>query len=866
MINFLWPSLEARDPAAGSHFDKGMPMNNHPRSISCPDSRATRFPYRLAVLSLLLIATLRPAVLQAQSCSGLTPAFPVPENLWLDGIFRPGLSDLPGDQIPPERDSTGWENLTISGFDSGHEIFESLDVAGDYLYVAYNAGFSVWNIAGAANGEDPVRIDVRDGWNFTSCQQSSICGPFLSFPDPGEIGFLVEDVAVLAQGANHYIALSGRTPVGISLWQHNTDTGVVAPIYQETIRTSRQVRLAVVDSTIYALSGSDSGLAVYDLSRALAIDPCLEETGSDCPGVFLGNVGTSSEGRYLDILQRPAGELLIASSNGDVSGLGLELWELPDPATPGVATRLFTGLDNRTFGTAMFNYEGNDYLAALERDGSFNVIKIFNVNACGGGSCSLGAPVFSLDVPPRISTQFLTFSTSNGKPFLYYGLDGIFGGPKVEQLLDLTTLGRPGQDITEMTTGGPTYFDACAQDDLGYWAWYYPGNEFGLRNLSPRIGKFDSGTNFFYRAAGGLLDVHVWEPGFAISGTVTDAMTILGLQGRVAQLFDSVGNPVATAVTNASGGFRFPAVENGSYFAGTKPCDYQGELYDAQPWDGTTSPLGIGTEIEMSGGIPVIGIDFDLSTSCEPCLSARDPEAPEGGAAAGKVTRDPARAGGGGPGDPIEGITVTIYDPAGECKAITQTDAQGDYSCILDPGSYYVATKNNGLFYGNEIWPGNEPFDLDLCAADQLTIGDPISVPDGMIDFELPPAGAIAGTVTYNESSPAPIAGVSVEVYDSVGNRVMQAGTDENGDFMTNSNLPAGTYYAAAGPWPGFVSQRFGGQTCPYDGCNPVTSGTPILVAGDDVTMAIDFELKRIIAFIDGFESGDTSHWTNTTP
>ncbi len=497
-------------------------MNTHPRStryqaIQYPESKTTTMiAYRFAVLTLLLVSAIRPTVLQAQTCNGQTPAFAIPENLWIDGIFRPGETDLAGNQIPAERDSTGWDSIRPPGFSTGFEIFEGLDIAGDYLYVSYNAGFSVWNIAGAANAEDPVLIHARDGWNFFNCQQSAICWPFLSFPDYGEVDFLVEDVAVLAQGANHYIALSGRNPVGISLWRHNTGTNAVTPIYQDTTRTSRQVRMAVVDSTIYAISSSDAGLGVYDLTEALAIDPCIEESGSDCPGVFLGNVGTSSEGRYLDILQRSTEELLISSSNGDVNGLGLELWELPDPGNPGVATRLFNGLDNRTFGSALFRYEGNDYLAALERDGSFNVIKIFNVNACSGGSCSLGTPVFDdVGVPPRISNQFLTFSTSNDTPFLYYGLFGGFGGPKVEQLLDLTTLGRSGQNITEMTTGSPTYFDACEQDDLGYWAWYYPGNEFGLKNLSPRIGMFHPDSNFFYRAAGGVLDVHVWEAGIS---------------------------------------------------------------------------------------------------------------------------------------------------------------------------------------------------------------------------------------------------------------------------------------------------------------------------------------------------------------
>ncbi len=483
-------------------------MNAHPQS---------RIVHGFAVLTLLLTAAAQPATLRGQTCSGLEPAFAVPESLWLDGRFRPGATDLAGNQLPPERDSTGWMSLTVPGFSSGHEIFESLDVAGDYLYVAYNAGFSIWDISGA-NAEDPERIKVRDGWNFSDCQADPNCGPFLSFPDASKISFLVEDIDVLPDpgSSNVYVAVSGSDPVGMSLWQFDTATQSLTPIYQDTTRDSRQVRLASVaagrrGSTVYAFSSYGSGLAVYDLTQALAIAPCLEETGSDCPGVYRGNLGAVSTGRYLDVMQRPTGELLVATSNGNLSSQGLELWQVDDPSSPGAAVQLFSGLDDRTFGNALFSYEGNDYLAALERDGAFNVIKIFDINGCSGGPCSLGTPVFDgVGVPPRLSSQFLTFSTTGGTPFLYYGLVASFGGPKVEQLLNLRTLGHPGQNITEMTDGGPTYFDACELGDLDYWSWYYPGNEFGLRNMSPRIGKFNPDTNFFYRAAGGILDVHVY--------------------------------------------------------------------------------------------------------------------------------------------------------------------------------------------------------------------------------------------------------------------------------------------------------------------------------------------------------------------
>ncbi len=490
-------------------------MNRHPQS---------KIPYGLAVLTLLFTAAAQPTVLRG-GCSGRTPAFAVTENLWLPGVFKPGETDLPNNQIPPERDSTEWDSRTAPGFDSGHELFQSVDVHGSFLYVAYNAGFSIWNIAGATNAEDPVRIEVRDGWNFGFCQADPDCGPFLSFPGFGEIDFLVEDIDVLPQiggGPNVYIAVSGKDPVGISLWQFNTASGALTPVYQDATGDSRQVRLVEDGGRMYALSSYGGGLDVYDFTEALTQAPCLEEPGGPvtCPGVDLGNLGTIDEGRYLDVLTRPTGEVLVATTDGDSGTMHLELWEVGNLSSPASAVQRFNGLDLRTFGVAMFNYESNDYLAALEYNGSQNVINIFDISGCGGSPCSLGVPVFdNISVPPRISDQFLTFSMSGSTPFLHYGLFGALQGQQVEQLLDLTTLGRVGQNITEITDGGPTYFDTCQGQNIDYWPWYYTGNDFGFYNFNPRVGKFEG--NYFYRAAGGMLDVHI-RGGVAMPTIIVD--------------------------------------------------------------------------------------------------------------------------------------------------------------------------------------------------------------------------------------------------------------------------------------------------------------------------------------------------------
>ena len=467
---------------------------------------------------ILLMVVVAPAALQGQICGNRTPAMPVPEALWLERVIRPGLNGSPGAPLPAERDSTTWDSLRNPGFHNGWEIFEALDIAGDHLFVAYNAGVSVWNLAGAANAENPQRVAVRDGWNHPFCQMNPICSGWLAFAEPGgEDDFLVEDVDALASGQNVYVALAGKyLSLGTTLWEFNAVTEDLTPVYQDLTKISYQVRLVEVADTrgstrIYAYAANGQGVSVYDVSHALAVGPCLEETGASCPGVSLGDLGTIAGGRFLDVHQRPTGEILLAVTDGRSSNIELELWEITDPADPAAANQLFSGLDDDTFGTALFSYEGNDYLAVVERILPNNYVRIFNINACRGGSCSLGSPLFSFPVPAFSTPQSLTFSTSQATPFLHYGVLGNLVGAQVEQLFDLTTLGRPGQSITELTAGGPTYFDPCVNQNLGYWPWYYPGNEHGRKNLSPRMGKFHPDSKFFYRAARGVLDVHVWE-------------------------------------------------------------------------------------------------------------------------------------------------------------------------------------------------------------------------------------------------------------------------------------------------------------------------------------------------------------------
>ncbi len=443
--------------------------------------------------------------------AGGSPAFPVPEcrhqvsgdevacddpdavRLWPEDL-RPGL---PGQQLPPERDSTGWNGLTLPGAATGFELFQSLDVEGDHLFVAYNAGFQVWDVSDP-HAEDPVRRAAMDGWN----------GDFLSFPVFGEVVYVTNDVAAVApgRGSEVLVAVSAIAPAGVSIWGF-TPPATLVPLYQDLGGGSRQIRALDFGGAVYAFAAGPGGISVYDLTAATGLaSPCLDDAGSVCPGVYLGEVGATTSGRYLDVLER-GGKIYVAASDGATGGLGLEIWELADPASPGGATLKFSGLDADTHGVALFPYGGAFYLAAVERVID-REIRIFDAGDCldADGCAGLDPPLAAITPRQAGFEQTLTFSTGAGHPFLYFGVATVLGGNRVELLLDLADLGA-GNQITEITDGGGTYPDPSTAAQVDYWGDYYVGNTHGLDNFQPMTGRFNG--DYFYRAAHGILDVHV---------------------------------------------------------------------------------------------------------------------------------------------------------------------------------------------------------------------------------------------------------------------------------------------------------------------------------------------------------------------
>jgi hypothetical protein len=130
---------------------------------------------------------------------------------------------------------------------------------------------------------------------------------------------------------------------------------------------------------------------------------------------------------------------------------------------------------------------------------------------------------------------------------------------------------------------------------------------------------------------------------------------------------------------------------------------------------------------------------------------------------------------------PIDGASVTASGPEGYGSA--STDSLGHYNITrgLMTGNYTVTVSASGY--------------LDAMTENVAVIG---GLETSNVDFMLSVSGAISGKVTDAISS-LPLKGAMVEVLNATGSGTSQtAFTDENGDYLVNTNLATGTFNVTA--------------------------------------------------------------------
>jgi acetyltransferase-like isoleucine patch superfamily enzyme len=313
----------------------------------------------------------------------------------------------------------------------------------------------------------------------------------------------------------------------------------------------------------------------------------------------------------------------------------------------------------------------------------------------------------------------------------------------------------------------------------------------------------------------------VLDKGGSISGTVTDSATSLGIGSIDVSIYDANGNYLTYGYTDSNGAYTtLRALPAGTYFARTfSYSGYLDEVYDGIACSGWCDVTG-GTPITVGAVEDVTGVDFVLD---------------KGGSISGTVT-DAATAAA------IALGYIYIYDESGDYAADGYTDSNGDYTTYqgLPAGNYFAVTDN----YSGYL---NELYDNIPCASGcDVTSGTPITVGAGEdvtgIDFALDKGGSISGTVT-DSATAAGLEDLEIDIFNASGDYVAYGYSDSNGNYTTYQGLPAGTYYAIAYSYSGYLNELYDNIPC-ASGCD-VTSGTPITVgAGEDVT-GIDFALDK---------------------
>jgi hypothetical protein len=461
---------------------------------------------RLAVLILALSASNAFAGLDCGNPGKNSPAFPVPEfrhaaRLWPDN-FRPAL---PGQQLPPDRDSTGYTSTAPASFATGHELFQGLDIVGDRVFVLYNVGIQVWDIGGVF-ADNPRRLNLLDG----------LRGDLLFCDGHGEADSHLTSIAAIQDPNNAdrvLIAVSGRFPMGVSIFTYLRSSNQLDHIYQFKLMESEQVQLRIINGRAIAFFASQLGAFALDVSLAASqFNSCLiDEFLNPCPSIFLGRIGEplgpQPRGRYLDVLELGGTWYLVTSFGGSVPSVAPpEIWRF-DPTDLDDAERLYRGTERNTHSVTFLRRNAQTFLALREN----LQLKIHRLDNCldGDGCATLPAPVYQATAGTvSWPTSTMTYSESFGTPMLYFGvLGGGVSGPAVERLLDLTPLGGSNQ-LIEITAEGETYADPCNGSAIGYWADYNEKNAYGYRNLLPRQGMFN-GAGHFYRVNVGTFDVHV---------------------------------------------------------------------------------------------------------------------------------------------------------------------------------------------------------------------------------------------------------------------------------------------------------------------------------------------------------------------
>jgi protocatechuate 3,4-dioxygenase beta subunit len=328
-----------------------------------------------------------------------------------------------------------------------------------------------------------------------------------------------------------------------------------------------------------------------------------------------------------------------------------------------------------------------------------------------------------------------------------------------------------------------------------------------------------------------------------------------GFVGVTVTLYDSVGNVVATTVTDASGNYQFDDLDPGTYSVGFTP-----------PIGFVFSPQGQGTDSTMDSNVdPFSGISGPVVLGPgenNPTIDAGlTQQAPTSASLGNFVWNDVNNDGIQDPNEaPVAGVTVYLYAADGTTILdSTVTDALGQYIFNdLTPGDYILGFDNlpPGFVFSPTDAGGDDAADSDVNPMTNqtplitLVAGQTDLTWDAGIHNPTLPTGALGNQVWYdynNDGIQDPgepgVAGVTVKLYDDMGNVLATTVTDAHGNYIFN-NLPAGNYQVGFENLPSdyvFVTPNAGSDDGLDSDVSPGTGLTAIIPLGNgEVNLTVD--------------------------
>jgi 5-hydroxyisourate hydrolase-like protein (transthyretin family) len=315
-----------------------------------------------------------------------------------------------------------------------------------------------------------------------------------------------------------------------------------------------------------------------------------------------------------------------------------------------------------------------------------------------------------------------------------------------------------------------------------------------------------------------------------ISGTVTDPAS-MPVKTVLVTAYTSYGDRGGYAYTDASGVYQITGLIGGSYILKFEPQsgDYATEWYNNKPDPQDATP------VVVADGGAVTGINAQL-----------DPGARFSGQVSG--------VGGGG----LSGVSVSVYDAAGQRVASAYSDATGVYTTSpgLPSGSYRIQFDRAygflSSFYNDK--PTLETADAIAVTAPELRTG---------INAVLARGGAINGKVS-DAATGLPLTNIAISANGENGSGYDY--TDATGTY-TITGLATGAYSVTAAPVFDDVNLIGAPQSATVVAPNTTANVNFTLAAGGTITGRVtgpgDTPLKDITVFV-GNQDGSYQNYVYT--